>query len=70
MDRKWMTCSFSLQIGGFGGVSLVSKSRESFLFVLNDQKKDKSIQVERYLLCIIGIVWFFSTTLIHSRDTS
>lgn len=51
-----MTCSFSLQIGGFGGVSPVSKSRESFLFVLNDQKKDKSIQVERYLLCIIGIV--------------
>lgn len=49
-------CSFTPQIGGFEGVSLVSKSRESFLFVLYDQKKDKSIQVERCLLCIIGIV--------------
>lgn len=41
MDRKWMTCSFSLQIGGFEGVSLVSNSGEAFLFVLCDQKRGK-----------------------------
>lgn len=44
---------FVSQIGGFEGVSLVSNSEEAFLFVLYDQKKEKSIQVERYLLCII-----------------
>lgn len=36
-----MTCSFSLQIGGFEGVSLVSDSGEAFLFVLYDQKREK-----------------------------
>lgn len=61
---------FVSQIGGFEGVSLVSNSEEAFLFVLYNQKKEKSIQVERYLLCIIWIAGFFSTTLIHSRDTS
>lgn len=39
-----MTCSFSLQIGGFEEVSLVSKSGEAFLFVLYDQKKRKAFR--------------------------
>lgn len=70
MNRKWIAQSFSLQIGGFKGVRLVSNSGEAFLFALYEQEKNKSIQVERCLLCIIRIVGFFNTTLIHSRDTS
>lgn len=41
---------FFPHIGRFEEVSLVSNSGEAFLFVLYDQKKKKSIQVERWLL--------------------